>query len=54
MSKVCQTSTGHPSSNELVTKSFNSRVAKNDDSYSDPFELKIFQIISKLQFDYVI
>jgi hypothetical protein len=37
-----------------VTKSFNSRVAKCDDSYLDLFELKIFQIIFKLQFDYVV
>jgi hypothetical protein len=52
--KVCQTSTRHPSSNELGTTSFNSRVAKYDDSYSNPFELKISQIISKLQSDYVV
>lgn len=43
-----------PSSNEQVTKSFNYGVAKCDDSYSNPFELKISQIISKLQSNYVV
>jgi len=42
------------SSNEEITKSFDSRVAKCDDSYSNYFELKISQIISKLQSDYVV
>jgi hypothetical protein len=42
------------SSNEQVTKQINSGVAKCDDSYSNLFKFKIFQIISKLQSDYVV
>lgn len=42
------------SSNDRVTKSFNSRVTKCDDSYSNPFELKISLVIFELQFGHVV
>jgi hypothetical protein len=42
------------SSNEQVTKSFNSRVAKCDDLYPYPFEFKISLVIFELQFGHVV
>jgi hypothetical protein len=42
------------SSNEWVTKSFNSRVATCDDSYPNLFELKVSLVIFELQFGHVI